>query len=378
MNHSQQINGEADMHGRYYGERGTTLVELMIGLGVGIVIVAAGFAALTGSNKATVINDQTAQIQQNVRVAMELLSHDLKMAGFGMTGPVDACNTAIVPADNNTGGADAGPDSLSVVVPTTSTIAPLWTLDGPPATGPFNTITLQPTAGAAMTNAGFPAGGTVSIGGVVSSTATIGGDTLTLGSTIGAPAVFPAGTPVYFLQCITYQVIPAVDPNGICGAGGAPCLARGVPPARNCNIAASPCVSIAEGIEDLQLTYACDGCNAIANGGVADGIVDDQNVVNNVFDQGDFISNTDWTTAPLTPDTIRLIQINILGRQIRNDQGFGEGKTAAVSTTGPIVVADHNPTDGVFVAGDYSPTTYSQQLRRRLLTRTVEARNLGL
>ncbi|MGH7230707.1 MAG: PilW family protein [Nitrospiraceae bacterium] len=363
------------MHERYFGEHGATLIELMAGLAITLVIVAAGFTVLTSSNKAMVINDQTAQTQQSVRVAMELISHDLKMAGFGMSGPVGACNTAIVPADNNIGGADAGPDSFSVVVPTTSSTAPLWTLSAQ-ATGPFNAITLQPSAGTAMASAGFVGGGAISIGGSVSSTATIAGDTLTLNGAIGAPVVFPIGTPVYMLQCITYQIIPPPDPNGLCGA--APCLVRGITAALNCNVAGSPCVSIADGIEDLQLTYTCDGCNAAVNGGVADRVVDDQNVINNAFDQGDFISNTNWASAPLTPDTIRLVQISIVARQAQNDQGFGEGKTAAISTPAAIIVADHNPTTGVFAAGDYNATTYPTQLRRRLLTRTVEARNLGL
>ena len=49
---------------------------------------------------------------------MELLSHDIKMAGYGMTGPVLNCPTAIVPADNTVGGPDTGPDSISLVIPT--------------------------------------------------------------------------------------------------------------------------------------------------------------------------------------------------------------------------------------------------------------------
>src|SRR2546421_434872 len=151
-----------------WGQQGFTLVELMIGLVIGTIIVAAGFTALTGSTKATQINDQTSQAQQNARIAMELLSHDIKMAGFGMTGAVGNCGTAIVPADFNTTGNDTGPDSISLVVPTTSTVAPLWTLDNPGVTGPFTIMPLTPGAVSAMTTAGLGTGGsTVSIGGVM-------------------------------------------------------------------------------------------------------------------------------------------------------------------------------------------------------------------
>src|SRR5688572_26636905 len=83
----------------WHDQRGATLVELMAGLTVAMVLVAAGFTALSSSNKATVVNDLTAQAQQNARLAMELISHDLKVAGYGMTGAVGRCNTAIVPAD---------------------------------------------------------------------------------------------------------------------------------------------------------------------------------------------------------------------------------------------------------------------------------------
>ena len=358
-------------------QHGATLVELMAGLVIATVTITAGFMALTGSEKAAHINDQTVQIQQNARVAMELVSRDLKVAGFGVIGPVGFCNTAIVPADNNPAGADTGADSVSMVVPTTSNVAPLWTLAAQ-AVGAFNTITLQTGAVAEMTTAGLAVNGMISIGGTVSTSVTgIAGDTLTLGSTIGAPAVFPAGTPVFLLQCITYQVIRPGDPNVAACGGNAPCLVRGVAPnaaaPRDCNTLPNTCVAIAEGIEDLQVAYACDGCNALANGGVADRIIDDQGAVNNTFEASDFISNNNWTTAPLTPDTIRLVRVNIVARQTRNDQGFGEGRTPAVSTTAPLVVEDHNPSADI----GYNATTYAQ-LRRRLLTRTVQNRNLGL
>jgi len=82
------LERSASMGRSNWEQQGFTLVELMIGLAIATIIIAAGFTALTGSNKATQINDQTAQAQQNARIAMELLSHDIKMAGVGMTGAV--------------------------------------------------------------------------------------------------------------------------------------------------------------------------------------------------------------------------------------------------------------------------------------------------
>ncbi len=364
----------------YEAERGVTLVELMAGIFVTLIVVAAGFTALNTTNKAVRANDQTVDTQQNVRVAMELLARDIKLAGFGMATQVGACAlagnpAAIVPADNSPGGADAGPDSISLVVPTTSSLAPLWTLAN--AVGPgFNQITLQAGAAANMVAAGLntasPTTAQISINGAVTATVSaISGDTLTLSNTITSPATFPAGTPVYLLQCVTYQVIRPPDTNAVCG-GNAPCLVRGITVALNCDVAASPCAPITDGIEDIQFAYACDGCNAAVNGGVADGVVDDQNA-SGTFDQADFITNSSWTVAPLTPDKIRLVQVNVVARQTVADQGLGEGRTAMVATAGPLVISDHNhAADATFDA-----TTYPQ-FRRRVLTRTVQTRNLGL
>jgi type IV pilus assembly protein PilW len=109
------------------------------------------------------------------------------------------------------------------------------------------------------------------------------------------------------------------------------------------------------------------------NGGVADKIIDDLDGSGG-FSQGDFWTNTLWTTAPLSPNTIRLVQVNIVAKQTAADIGFGDGgNTPASLTSGPIVVSDHNPAND---AG-YNAVTYSQ-VRHRVLTRTVETRNMGL
>jgi type IV pilus assembly protein PilW len=166
MNTTAFLRCKTTQYAEHGNERGITLIELIAGLTVGLTIVAAAFTALTGSNKATVVNDQTAQTQQNARIAMEFLSRDIKSAGFGTTGAVGACNAGIVPMDNNAGGADTGPDRISMIVPTTSALTPLWTLAAQ-ATGPFNAIQLQASAVAAMTTAGLTTNSAISIGGVV-------------------------------------------------------------------------------------------------------------------------------------------------------------------------------------------------------------------
>ncbi len=321
---------------------------------------------------------------------------------------------ALVPGDNNPGGPDLGPDSISMVVPMTNSIAAvgaLWQVNVPVAPGtigganqPIATIPLMNNAvngmGAVIPGgiAALP-GMAVSIAGVAGSRIAPGGATpagLNLTPAIPALPAFSHGTQVYLLQCITYQVIPPPDALNLC-QGNAPCLVRGVapgvPPANappNCNnpnpnpLLPHPCVPIMDGVEDLQLAYACDGCNMNINGGVPDNAIDDLNASNS-FDQGDFmagITGVNWFLPPsaaMTTDKIRMVQVSIVARQTRTDQGTGEGVVTLVQNTNTIpTVSDHNHANGVFALGDNSTPAQQQaylQFRRRILTRTVELRN---
>ena len=377
------------------GQQGVTLVELMIGAVVAAIIIAAGYAVLTSSSKALTTNEQTVETQQNVRVAMEFLFRDIRQAGFGMNGPVGNCSTAIVPADNTPAGPDRGPDRISLVLPVGNPVGtatdPPWILNSDTTVG-FNLLAL-PSA-VAVTNMASEAGGslttpsaTVSIGGAITTTVTAaGGANLTVAA-VPAPVALKRNTPIYLLQCITYQIIPPPDPTGLC-AGRSPCLVRGVAGgvtpagvlagALDCTInapAVSRCTSIADEIEDIQFAYGCDGCVAAVNGGTADGIIDNQGGAAG-FDQADFVTNNAWATGLMTADKIQLAQVTIVGRQRRADQGFGDSNRQSAQGTA-LQVSDHLHSDGVFAAGDFAALTppYTST-RRRLLTRTIELRNL--
>lgn len=370
------------------GQHGVTLVELMVGAVVAATIIAAGYAVLTSSSKALTTNEQTVETQQNVRVAMEFLFRDIRQAGFGMNGPVGNCPTAVVPADNNTAGPDRGSDRISLVVPVGNPVGtatdPPWILNSDTTIGSGPPLALPSPI--AVTNMGSEAGGslttppaTISIGGAITTTVTAAaGANLTV-PTVALPTAMKRNSPIYLLQCITYQIIPPPDPTGLC-AGRSPCLVRGVAGGMtagvlDCTTVGSRCTSIADEIEDIQFTYGCDGCVAAVNSGNADGIIDNQGGAAG-FDQADFITNNAWATAPLTADKIQLAQVTIVGRQRRADQGFGESNQQSAQATA-LQVSDHLHSDGVFAVGDFAALTppYTST-RRRLLTRTIELRNL--
>lgn len=395
-------------------QKGFTLVEIMVATMMTAAIVAAGFGALVVSQKTTRITGQVGNTQAAARNALDMITADLKLAGFGMRGlttTVGGCHvngtpSALVPGDNNPLGADIGPDTISMVVPMTNSIVavgPLWQVFVPGAPGtigglqtPIANIPMPANATTAMGNA-IPGGGAallgmpVSIGGMAGSTIqAVSPGGLTLNPAIPAPAAFGTGTQVYLLQCITYQVIPPPDNLNLC-QGNAPCLVRGAVPAvlvgpggpPNCNQVNSGCIPIMDGVEDLQLAYACDGCDPRINGGMPDLQPDDLNL-SNQFDQADFITDRNWfgQAGPyggfMTPRTIRLVQVNIVARQTRADQGMGEGQVTPVHTTTFPIISDHNHATGLFALGDTaSPAQQTAyfQFRRRILTRTIELRN---
>jgi type IV pilus assembly protein PilW len=372
-------------------ERGFTLIELMIAIVISSVIVAGGYTVLTTTHRATISNERAAGTQQNIRVAMELIARDIKQAGFGMppapntpvggtagncaTGAAGTTTAAIRPVDNNsaiplTAVNDTGADTISLVVPRTNPTngaIPGWVLASAVPSGgavTFTTITLSGTAVTEMVNEGMQngSGAYVSLGGVVTVPVTSSsGATITLGNPTYAPINFPVGTQVYLLQCVTYQVATGA---ANCGSAG-PCLTRTV----DSGTAPTVTTSLVDGVEDLQFAYACDGCNTTINAGIPNSVIDDFNG-NNTFDVADFQTNRVWAFGTFDPATIRLVQINIVARQTAIDQGTGEGIQAGALST-PLQVSDHLPSND---AG-YVPATY-QSFRRRLLTRTVDTRNM--
>ncbi len=72
------------------GERGFTLVELMIAMAVGLIILAAMYGVFVMQNKSAKIQEQVAEMQQNVRAGMDIMIRDIRMAGYDLTGSAGA------------------------------------------------------------------------------------------------------------------------------------------------------------------------------------------------------------------------------------------------------------------------------------------------
>jgi len=378
-------------------ERGVSLIEMMMALAISVIVVGGTYQVLYNSQQMQTVNEQAVQSQQNARIAMELIAMDLKDAGFNaqqltspgidITGATGNCGlNGILPRDNNPLGNDTGPDSVSMIVPVgLSTLRTAIT-----GAAPTTSVVLQNGAVAAAEGFGAApyASPVISIAGYhVGTVSSISSDTLTLGAQVKLPkdAAMPVGMQVYWLKCIMYKIIHpssnAATEQPLCG-GALPCLVRGTPP---CTVgqAGPACVAVVDGIEDLQLSYACDGCV-----GVEDGVVDDQTGgTANQFDARDFVSNDAWNTGAFIPKSIRLAKVTVVARQMGTAMGAESASIGARANFSPSPLQvpadnpDHNHANGVFAANDLGTaaalTAYQKQ-QRRVLTRIVQLKNMGL
>src|SRR5262249_26043571 len=99
--------------------------------------------------------------------------------------------------------------------------------------------------------------------------------------------------------------------------------------------------------------------------GIPDRIIDDQLPFNNTFDKVDFLSNVPWTAAPLTPDKFKLVEVALVARQSKSNQGFRASDNSVMWT--PTNTPPPN---------DHTLTTDPNH-RRRVLVKTVDTRNIG-
>lgn len=101
------------------GERGFTLIELMIGMLLSAIIVVFVFAASGKMATAYQTQNQITDVQDTLRSVSALIAGDLRQAGFltsdGFRTAAWGTPTTVVPAlsiDNNAGG--IGPDSINI------------------------------------------------------------------------------------------------------------------------------------------------------------------------------------------------------------------------------------------------------------------------
>ena len=63
-------------------QRGFSLVELMVSITIGLILLAGVLSIFFSSRSRISTNEKTARLQENGRVALDLVTHDVRSAGY--------------------------------------------------------------------------------------------------------------------------------------------------------------------------------------------------------------------------------------------------------------------------------------------------------
>jgi len=67
---------------RYFNQRGITLIEMMIAIALSMILMAASLQFIVSTRQTYELNDDISRVQENGRIALDILVKDLQMAGY--------------------------------------------------------------------------------------------------------------------------------------------------------------------------------------------------------------------------------------------------------------------------------------------------------
>jgi prepilin-type N-terminal cleavage/methylation domain-containing protein len=214
--------------------KGLTLIELLIAMAISAILIAAIYRTFIGQHKVYTAQEQVVDMQQNVRVAINRMMREIRMAGFGnvsdvlsLSGGVNGFTDVITPNDN----------SITIV----GGFRQISKLAVSAASGQ-NKITVANAGDAFEFNGAI--NHYISIGGLESNTVqSITGADLTLDPNYPLKVTHPAGTPIFKIHAIRYGIRRNDD--------GVLVLFRDLYP----NTVSSQRDTVAENIESVQFEY---------------------------------------------------------------------------------------------------------------------------
>ncbi len=311
---------------------GLTLIELMVALAIGSFLVIGSVQIYSQSREAFIINESIARVQETAQFAMDTIEADLRMASnWGRT----SRGLAI---ENRSIDGNANPKPL-VNVPTDCGAS--WVLDlGMPVDGANNTFNLPCAAlGGAQAFSDLITVRRATVnpqplqaGRLQIQSTRIGGEIFDDGA---VPTLFsPADSATHNLMVSSYYVSANSD------------LIPGVPTLRRKSLVVTAGVSsivdveIAPGVENLQVQLGID--------------VDEDNTVDRYVNPGDDIYNP--TAAGYVPGArVITARVWIVVRGVTRENGIIDNYT--------------------YQPGDVNLGTYSDDLRRMQVSKTILLRN---
>ena len=106
--------------GPCHSEAGFSLIEVMAALVILSIALTAVFATFISQQRSFTVQNRVSEMQQNLRQAVEYMSRDIRMAGYGIPDNVAIPNNVIAsgvtslrslyPKDNST-----GPDQIYIL-----------------------------------------------------------------------------------------------------------------------------------------------------------------------------------------------------------------------------------------------------------------------
>ena len=352
-------------------EKGFSMIELLIAIAMAAGVAMAGYAIFSSSGWSQKIQEDVAEAQQNIRIAADRLSKDIRVAGFGLPDPPFSLCFNVGDNDTSCDGDDIPLTAPITVVNSTTgfdTITLLgveeeemWLdvdgdcsntdtnqnnncnlpdVDDPTTSHPTGSLTLNVTGDDSDAIDKLFSGGAfnnnkryISIGGTYFATLSNAVDagmraTLTIQTpATGLDRAYRDGTPVYIIRVVRYTINTALTG---CSATN-PCLAR--------EDFASTNEVLAENIEDMQFAYGID--------------VDPRD---GRIDYTGAYAAAAFQNSPADPSSIIAVRMSIVARTRNQDPRGGTNVSA-------------RPALEDFAAGA------ADGFRRRTLTKIIRLRN---
>jgi prepilin-type N-terminal cleavage/methylation domain-containing protein len=82
-----------------FNKKGITLIELLVALVISGIVIAGIYRLFVVQSRAYTVQDQVAEVQQNIRTTMEILLRDLRMTGYdndSLSSKVNVVNPIII------------------------------------------------------------------------------------------------------------------------------------------------------------------------------------------------------------------------------------------------------------------------------------------
>lgn len=309
--------------------KGFTLIELMVALAILSIVIAGIYTIYNSQLKSYIVQEQVVDSQQNLRIAMNIISRDIRNAGGNISLLCGATATEGIGSviEPNDGGAD-NPDSLTV---TTIYLSPVKTMTTAAINQADATFPVEDTTGWAEGQSGIIMDCTVNpaIFTIFRVAAVAGGlehaSASDVNSRDGLSHTYPAGSPVAMLDKTNRRVTYAIDTT-------VP-LNPQLTIDENNGSGAQP---LAMNIEDMQFSYIIKQ--------------DDDTLVEE--------------NAPAATGRIRSVNISLLARTDRTDSKWTVGSQPLLGNR--TVQLDYTTTD-----------LNINQYRRRILQSTELVRNFA-